>query len=158
MVGRKAGCLTIFLSLATAALAQSPQDRMFPRPDSCYARSYTAQHLAEHPAQRVTAIAIRPDAGAALPFLGVQLDLSLRGTPGGAVAALASCENEGSDTLYCTMEGDAGGFQITTAKGGAILITVSSLGMSFETDTDFVTLAHDAGDDRSFLLKPAACP
>lgn len=55
------------------------------------------------------------------------------------------------------LEGDAGGFQITPAKNGAILIEVSSDGMTFENDSGFATLERDAGDDRSFLLRPAAC-
>ncbi|WP_333814906.1 hypothetical protein [Tabrizicola sp.] len=142
---------------ATAAGAQSPQDQMFPGPDSCYARDYGKDHLAEHPAQRVTRIAISPDFDIAQPFLGVHLTLRLRGVPGGEFEAYGSCENEGGDTLYCTMEGDAGAFAITPAKGGAILIKVSSRGMGFENDAGFATLERNTGDDRSFLLRPIAC-
>lgn len=130
---------------------------MFPGPDRCYARVYSADHLASHPAQRVTRIAISPDFRIAAPQFAVQLRLTLRGPAGGAVEATGYCENEGGSTIYCGLEGDAGGFQITPAKGGAIIISVSSLGMSFETDTDFVTLERDKGDDRSFLLRPVAC-
>ena len=146
----------MLLAAATAG-AQSPQDQMFPGPDSCYGRSYSADHLAKHPAQRVTQIAISPDFAIAAPVLGVHLTLSLRGVPGGAFEAYAACENEGGHTLYCGMEGDAGGFQITPAKKGGILITVSSLGMGFENDAGFATLDRDTGDDRSFLLQPLAC-
>lgn len=130
---------------------------MFPGPDSCYARSYSDDHLAKHPAQRVTRITINPDFTIADPMLGVHLKLRLRGVPGGAFEAYGYCENNGSHTLYCGMEGDAGGFQITPAKKGGILIEVSSLGMSFENDTGFATLEKKSGDDRSFLLQPVAC-
>lgn len=130
---------------------------MFPGADSCYARRYSADHLAGHPAQRVTQIAISPDFASADPFLGVHLTLDLRGVPGGAFETYASCENEGGETLYCSMEGDAGGFQITPARKGGILITVSSLGMTFENDTGFATLERNSGDDRSFILPPVAC-
>ena len=144
-------------STAAAALAQSPQDQMFPGPDSCYARSYSQDHLASHPAQRVTRITISPDFTIADPMLGVHLKLRLRGVPGGAFEAYGYCENEGGHTLYCGIEGDAGGFQITPAKQGGILIEVSSLGMSFENEAGFATLERNSGDDRSFLLQPVAC-
>ena len=130
---------------------------MFPGPDRCYARVYTDAHLAKHPAQRVTRISIRPDFTIADPMLGVQLKITLRGVPGGAFDAYGYCENEGGHTLYCGMEGDAGGFQINPEKNGAILISISSLGMGFENDTGFATLERSTGDDRSFLLQPVAC-
>lgn len=130
---------------------------MFPATDSCYARSYSKEHLASHPAQRVTQISISPDFTIADPMLGVHLKLRLRGVPGGNFETFGYCENEGGHTLYCGMEGDAGGFQITPEKAGAILIKVSSYGMTFENETGFATLERNSGDDRSFLLKPVAC-
>jgi hypothetical protein len=147
----------LMLSSSLVAGAKSPQDQMFPRGDSCYARSYGAVHLARHPAQRVTRFAVSPDFVTDAPRLALELRLQMRGTHGGAFEAHAICENEGSDTLYCGMEGDAGGFQITPAKNGAILITVSSDGMSFENDSGFVTLERARGEDRSFILRPVAC-
>lgn len=157
MVIRSVSCAAI-LMLATPLAAKSPRDQMFPDSASCYARSYSADHLAAHPAQRVTNLSISPVTDFSEPLLGLYLTLELRGVPGGAFQAYSACENEGGDTLYCMMEGDAGGFQITPAKGGAILVSVSSLGMTFENDTGFATLERSAGDDRSFLLRPQACP
>ncbi|WP_149586900.1 hypothetical protein [Tabrizicola flagellatus] len=104
----------------------------------------------------MTAISVSPAPGFADPALGLHLTLRLRGVPGGDFEAYAACENEAGH-LYCSMEGDAGGFQIDPVKGGAILLTVSSLGMTFENDAGFATLERNAGDDRSFLLRPAAC-
>lgn len=145
-----------FLILATPAVAQSPADRFFPTDRQCYARSYTDAHLADHPAQRVTRMEVRPDRAAMAPFLGLWVDLTLRGVPGGAFEALAQCENI-EDQLYCTMEGDAGAFSLTAAKGGAVLLSVGSRGMGFENEVGFTTLERDQGDDRSFLLRPVAC-
>lgn len=147
----------LFLVASPATLAQSPQDQMFPGPDRCYGRSYSDDHLGKHPAQRVTEISVSPDFTIADPMLGLHVQLRLRGVPGGAFEAYGYCENLGASTLYCGMEGDAGGFEITPAKGGAILITVSSHGMGFENDSGFATLERNAGDDRSFLLRPVAC-
>jgi hypothetical protein len=147
--------LLIFLG-GFAAQAQSPTEQMFPRGDSCYARNYGAAHLAKHPEQRVTRFAVTPDFVSEAPLLALELRLGLRGTPGGAFEAQAICENTGG-SIYCAMEGDAGGFQIDPAKNRGILISVSSLGMSFENEGGFVTLERNSGDDRSFLLRPVAC-
>jgi hypothetical protein len=136
--------------------AQSPTDRMFPDPDTCYARTYSDDHLAKHPQQRVTQMRLIQGRNANSPFLDLWVKVTLRGPSGGPAEALASCENT-SSVLYCTMEGDAGGFQIEEAKNGSVLVSVSSLGMGFETDLGFVTLERGAGDDRSFLLQPRAC-
>lgn len=145
------------MMLGTAALAQSPQDLMFPDAGTCYARIYSADHLAGHPAQRVTGMRLSPDFRIAEPFLGLHVELSLRGVPGGAFEGVGYCENEGGETLYCGLEGDAGGFTVTPAKGGAVLVTVSRSGMSFENEAGFVTLERQTGDDRSFLLRPSPC-
>lgn len=129
---------------------------MFPDPSTCYARTYSAEHLAQHPDQRVTAMRLFPDAQADDPRLVLQVQVVLRGTPGGAFAGYGYCENQGEE-LYCAMEGDAGGFSISSARDGAILVAVSSLGLSFENDAGFVTLEKEKGDDRSFLLRPSPC-
>ena len=158
MVGKSFTCVALFiLGAGGVAQAKSPQDQMFPGTDSCYTRSYSDDHLAKHSAQRVTDISVSPDFTIADPMLGLHVLLHLRGVPGGAFEAYGYCENEGGHTLYCGMEGDAGGFQITPGKNGAILIEVSSLGMTFENDSGFATLERNSGDDRSFLLRPAAC-
>lgn len=156
MVGRSLLCAALFMFPAIA-LAQSPQRKLFPRDDSCYARNYGAAHLARHPDQQVTQFSITPDFVSASPALAVELRLALRGSGGGAFAASAICESTGDDALYCTMEGDAGGFQITPTKNRSILIQVGNLGMTFENEGGFTTLEQDAGDDRSFVLRPVTC-
>ena len=157
MVGRAKASALILMFLAGPALAKSPTDLMFPSDARCYARSYTAEHLARHPAQQVTAMFLRPDRQAAAPQLGLWLSVTLRGTPGGMFEALAACENI-EHTLYCTMEGDAGAFGIEPGKGKAVLVTTGSRGIGLENEAGFVTLERDRGDDRSFLLRPVPCP
>lgn len=157
MVTKAKICGAFLMFLSAPALALSPQDQMFPDRASCYARSYSKDHLAKHPAQQVTEIAVKPDFEIADPMLGLRLWLRLRGVPGGTFEGFAYCENEGGSTLYCGLEGDAGAFVVTPAKGGSILVEVGRYGMSFENAAGFVTLERDQGDDRSFLLHPASC-
>lgn len=129
---------------------------MFPVGDSCYHRLYSDDHLARHPDQRVTAMTIVADpAHPADPWPAVTVRVALRG--GHRAEAVAYCQNIEA-TLYCEMEGDAGGFGVEVAKNGAVLVSVSRAGMGFETERDLVTLEARQGDDRSFLLGPArAC-
>lgn len=155
MVVRPGICAAI-LMFANPAGAQSPQDRMFPDPATCYARVYTAQHLSQHPEQRVTTMRLSPDAQTDDPRLVLQVQVVMRGTSGGDFEGFGYCENQGGE-LYCAMEGDAGGFSISPARDGAILVAVSSLGLSFENEAGFVSLTKDKGDDRSFLLRPSPC-
>ena len=157
MVMSRMICAAIFMSVAAAPVAaQSPMDRMFPDRSGCYLRQYSPDHLAKHPEQRVTRIALTAEADVADPMLGLWVDVTLRGVPGGEYLALAYCENI-DDTLYCSMEGDAGAFTITPRKDGAILIEVGRYGMSFENEAGFVSLEQKRGDDRSFLLQKVAC-
>jgi hypothetical protein len=130
---------------------------MFPDASTCYARVYADAHLAKHPAQRVTRMRLTPDFQIADPLLGLHVELNLRGVPGGWFEGIAYCENAGSKLLDCTMEGDAGGFSVTPARDGAVLLSVSGLGMSFENAGGFATLEADQGDDRNFLLRPSPC-
>jgi hypothetical protein len=159
MVARPAlRALSLLIAAGGPVAAESPQAQMFPQADACYARSYSSDHLTRHPQQRVTAMAIGLADLQTDARLTLHLTLRLRGpTPAGAFEADAYCENEGDHTLYCAIEGDGGGFQITPANEGRILIEASSDGMGFENDTGFVTLERNAGDDRSFLLAPVAC-
>lgn len=148
----------LMCSVATPLAAQSPADVMFPMRSGCYIRQYAPDHLASHPAQRVTTILLMAEASVAEPMLGVWVGISLRGVAGGEgeYEALAYCENI-EDTLYCGMEGDAGAFTLRPAKDGKVLLEVGRYGMSFENERGFETLESDRGDDRSFLLNSAVC-
>jgi hypothetical protein len=153
------GLVTLAMCLALPVAAKSPRDQMFPAESWCYARSYSKAHLAEHPVQQVTDIALTPDRGTdSDPMLRLVLKLKLRGLDE-VFEAVSYCENEGGDTLYCAVEGDGGGFAVTPAKGGAVLMTVSSYGVGIEGATGFVALERNRGDDRSFLMPMVeVCP
>lgn len=155
----KHGLLLVGLALvANQALAESPVERLFPDKSGCYVRNYTAKHLASHPKQRVTGIAVIAEASIADPMIGLWTAVDLRGVPGGSYEALAYCEPVSADTLRCGMEGDAGSYTVSPSKDGTILIEVGPYGMSFEGAQGFATLESQSGDDRSFILYPAACP
>ncbi|NJS39640.1 MAG: hypothetical protein HC783_12200 [Rhodobacteraceae bacterium] len=160
MVGQSGFYATILILLAAAPLAaDSPREVLFPSDAVCYARAYSAQHLADHPVQRVSPIALRPE-GAKVedPAMLVWVTISFRDRPDEALEALAYCQVQDSTRLGCIMEGDAGAFTIAAGKKGSALVSVEKAGMAFETATGFVTLRADAGDDRSFLLQPGPCP
>jgi hypothetical protein len=133
---------------------------MFPDAESCYARAYTADHLARHPDQRVTAMRLAPAPRQPTDsWPPVRLRVDLRGAGGGAAEALAYCENL-ADALYCVLEGDAGAFSLVARgdrKDGAILLSVLRDGIALETASDLVLLEADRGDDRTFLLRPRSC-
>jgi len=68
------------------------------------------------------------------------------------LTATAYCDAAGAAALTCGLEGDGGGFDLTLAKDGAVLLTVGRHGMWFEGMADFVEIRSDRGDDRVFLL------
>ena len=142
--------------LAFSAQAETAGKAMFPRADSCYARSYSADHLAKHPVQRVTSIALRPQPGSAGDdMLVLRLSVALRGRAETYVG-YGYCENLGKGQLACGVEGDGGTFVLTPAEGGAVLLIVGPDGISFEGTDDFQTLEGRTGDDRRFMLQPAS--
>lgn len=156
MVKTLTGCFLALAGLlaAPAAFAKSAREQMFPTESSCYARAYSDTHLARNPVQRVTDIALTPDPGTQSdPLLRLWLKVRMRGSTE-VLEALSYCEANGATVLYCEMEGDAGGFSIRPARDGAVLVTVGSLGIGLEGSQGFVTLEHNRGDDRSFLLAP----
>jgi hypothetical protein len=149
----------ILMGLSSCPLAaQSPRDLMFPNQGGCYIRQYAPDHLAKHAEQRVTTMLLLPEGSVNGPALGLWVNIAMRGVAGGQgeFEALSYCENI-EDTLYCTMEGDAGAFTLRAGKNGTVLLEVGRYGMSFENERGFETLEQKSGDDRSFLLNPAVC-
>ncbi len=155
----KLACLATGLALAASqAWAENPIDRIFPDKSGCYVRNYTAKHLASHPNQRVTGIAVIAEGSVADPMIGLWTAVELRGVPGGSFEALAFCEAISRETLSCGLEGDAGAFTLSASTDGEILIEVGRFGMHLENEQGFATLEGRSGDDRSFVLFPAVCP
>lgn len=143
-----------FLAWPMPLLAQTGAVAMFPPEAACFQRSYDAAHLASHPQQQVVAIALTPAEGQTVSTsLVVDITVTLRDRA--RYIGSAYCEPEALG-LSCGMEGDAGAFELGLRDGGALLLTVSALGMSFENDDGFLTLSGTAGDDRAFLMQPVA--
>lgn len=147
---RPAAVLTL---LAAPAAAQTML------PGDCFLRQYARDHLASHPDQTVTLIALGPETGAEeadAPILRVMV--MVRGD-GEAYRGSAYCDGWGVP-MNCLMEGDAGAFTVEPS-GKGVRLRLALRGISFEGARDFVTLHGDRGDDRVFLLPrvPAdACP
>jgi hypothetical protein len=157
MVAVTWGCAVFLAGMsASAALAQDAQTPLFPGSESCYAQGYGADHLARHPTQRVTQIALRPEGPTTGSERVLHVLLRLRDVPGG-FGAYADCDIEAASSLACTMRKNAGGFRVSAAEAGAILVEVAQSGMRFENDTVMVRLEAATGADRSFMLRPVAC-
>jgi len=146
--------LPIAALAALPAAAQNPRQQMFPTENSCYARAYSAAHLASHPVQQVTTIALTPERQiSGEDRLLLRLSVTMRGARETYIG-VGYCEDAGANALTCGMEGDAGGFTLAAAKAGAVTLRVGRNGVSFEGNADFRTLEGQSGDDRVFLLRP----
>lgn len=125
----------------------------------CYARTYPAEHLKDHPEQRVARIIVdldktdadgKPITEAALALgFGVQLKTSPEWYTNTSV-----CKSAGAE-ISCFLEGDGGSFAITAAEDGAIKIATGSYGIAMEGSKDFIELSAGKGDDKVFILKLA---
>ncbi|MES2434775.1 MAG: hypothetical protein V4586_13250 [Pseudomonadota bacterium] len=150
---RKLIVMVIFFPLPL--LAQTGATAMFPPEASCFQRHYDAAHLAKHPQQQITDIALTPAEGQEVSTsLVVDISVKLRGVAESYIGS-AYCEPDAVG-LSCGMEGDAGAFGLALREGGALLLTVDPLGMSFEGAQDFLSVSGTSGDDRAFLMNPVA--
>ncbi len=135
--------------------AQTGAIAMFPPEAACFQRHYDAMHLAEHPQQRISAIALTPAEGQVVSSsLVVDISVNLR-SGSESYSGSAYCEPDAAG-LSCGMEGDAGAFNLVLRDGGALLLKVDPGGMSFEGTQDFLTVSGTSGDDRAFLMYPVA--
>ena len=153
-------CLLATVAMANPALAKDLLGTVFPGGSGCYERVYSKSHLAEHPEQMVKRITfgIARSAPTYPNYTVTTVTIVLRGDPE-LYANDGYCRNNG-DHIFCSMEGDMGGFTVKPAKDGAVLLTVTKDGMSFEGNR-FVDISGTTGDDRSFSLPRAeagACP
>jgi hypothetical protein len=117
----------------------------------CYIRQYGAAHLARHPEQTVTEIALHPSALPDEPgFELLDVFVQVKAT-NYEYHGLAYCEPS-AKRWRCGLEGDAGSFTLTGEKPGVLRLTLNRDGISFEGAQDFLTLYGDRGDDRVFLI------
>lgn len=160
--------LTLFSLILTgqAAMAEQPLAQHFGEYDSCYARQYSAEHLASHPNQTVAQIefghfptrykewAYDPEEGS-IPFI---VQVTFRDSDK-IYNDFGECRPQ-ADGLRCQIECDGGGFTLTHKDTDSILLhtrdgngfTVTGCG-----DEDFRQISTKT-DDKVFLLHrlPAA--
>jgi hypothetical protein len=143
--------------------AQSLFETYFSKADGgkpCYARQYTAEHLAKNPRQQVTAIEVdfeptNPDGvlNTAKRFelgFGVQKRGS---TEWFTNAVYCSLRAGGFD---CALEGDGGLFRLQPASGGGRLrLALTRDTIAIEGEKDFFEFGGKQSDDNVFLLYPA---
>jgi hypothetical protein len=144
--------------LTSPAMAETAQDMVFAPDGPCFSRSYDDAHLAAHPDQQVTLMVVRADtedmALDQTDDLLVLVDVLTRRSTF-PYSGIGYC-TPGNDSLECLMEGDAGGFTLTD-QDGRLRLDVGENVLSFEGETDFLTLQPDQGDDRVFLLEAGIC-
>jgi hypothetical protein len=161
---RTSVCLSLLV--LSAGIAPSHADSLFETYFSkaaggtpCYARQYTAAHLAKNPKQQVTAFEI--DFEPANPD-GV-LNTAKRFELGVGVQKRGSAEwftNAGYCTMRaggfdCGLDGDGGQFRLQPASGGRLRLELTRDTMGFEGENSFFEFGGKISDDNVFLLSPA---
>jgi hypothetical protein len=150
----------LLILAALPAQAQSPRQTLFPTDGSCYLRQYSNRHLADHPNQLVTQIALGPEYGQAeADVLILRVAVYARGS-NERFTGSAYCENTGA-SLSCGLEGDGGRFSLSPGKKGALTMRVGRDPLGFEGSRGFLTFGGGVSDDETFLIPrvPAdACP
>ena len=122
---------------------------------ACWSRQYSAEHLAAHPDQLVTAMAFTMQFGQ--DFHLFQLDADLRGGQTGRATGTCS-EYEGK--ISCGVDCDGGGVLLSHGADGKVLLDLTDYGYIRMTDScgedEADGFSLEAGkDDREFLLSPA---
>jgi hypothetical protein len=137
----------------------------------CYARTYAADHLRQHPKQTVTEIAFRlayyrhePDEfykqGQRNYYFAL---LAKRRGSSRTLTAMGECGPNG-DSIGCGVECDGGGVSVSRKPGDRILVSLGEDGrirMSEGCDEGDAVDLEAGADDREFLLgrvEDAACP
>ncbi len=124
---------------------------------TCWARTYDAAHLDQHPDQKTKSIAI----DVARTKTGGEANTPESFEIGFALKVQASpewygqagvCKSEGQG-FSCLLEADGGLFHLTPEAPDALRLETGDYGISIEGGKDFVTLGGKSGDDKVFLLQ-----
>lgn len=125
----------------------------------CYARTYDAAHLQDHPNQKVRRIEFdmtdknaNGNANTADNFelgFGVMSVTSSDWYTGSAI-----CKTAGA-VVDCFLEGDGGRFRLSAEKNGALKLETGDYGLAFEGAKDTLELPAEDKDDKVFILSPA---
>jgi hypothetical protein len=146
--------MKISVMAATLAMLSQPAAAQGLLGEGCFLRAYTPDHLARHPDQQVTIIALRrADRHDTLGGAWVELSVGMRAWDE-VLQGSALCDPVPAGALNCQMEGDAGAFRLDPARGGALRLTVAARGVMLEGTSDFAMLSGTSGDDRVFLIPP----
>lgn len=142
--------ICVIIGGADPAAAANVSERF--APGDCYARTYSAAHLAEHPRQRVAHIWFthEPSLGSSPDRFALRFGFSLR--DGRSYESVAYCGVDGR----CAVEADGGRIQFAD-RGRSLLMSVTDY--LVVEGRDFSPNLMDS-DDRAFLLhssEPAAC-
>ena len=120
----------------------------------CYARRYDAQHLAQHPRQKVQQIGLYFTSAAKHTPAAFEVGLAIvaRGT-GRSFSSPATCAERG-DAIVCNVESDGGTFQLRP-RGSGMTLQVVGDGLRMEGST-FFEAGGTRSDDNLFVLTPSA--
>jgi hypothetical protein len=154
--------LSILATLAcTAVPAQDLAVAARDGESGCWRRDYDPAHLAAHPDQQVTAMALAivyRDRGDGLPYYAYGLEASLR--DGWRGMAQSTCHPYGA-VLRCSVDCDGGGVDVSRRDNGDVLVDLEAVGYIVLTggcgaEEGEETFELTPGkDDRQFLLHAA---
>ncbi|WP_232631761.1 hypothetical protein [Methylobacterium sp. Leaf118] len=168
--------MAVFLAAAPAAAQPVPEGRASPLSalvapvhgrKACFARRYDAAHRQRHPRQLVTAMSLTlryhrhpPDRHHPHGQRNTYFTLTaVLGAGRGRLTASGECMAPGSE-IACTQDCDGGGFGLTRAPDGTLLLDLTRYGRLRMTrgcggeETGGVELMPGA-DDRIFRLVPS---
>lgn len=143
----------------------------------CYARAYDADHMAKHPKQKVTAIALayvpektfpeQPepekmwDQYADAPAFNATVAVTFKGD-GRTALGSAYCRTGSSKMLECGIEGDGGLFNVLLQNDGRVkLVNEGGFTVEYppppdaEEDADAYVPINPRDDHAAFLMSPA---
>ncbi|ORE89900.1 hypothetical protein [Aurantimonas sp. 22II-16-19i] len=144
-----------------------------PLVETCFARSYSPEHMRSHPRQTVTDIAViyRPvlvldgvetpqwDASGPTTLINVAIAVRVRGGPPAPMLGFGYCQPTSRDKLDCGIDEDGGQFSLRRTKGGYMLenpdrLLVMPAGSRNDDGTSHSVTIARADDNGEFLVKP----
>jgi len=154
----------IFTSLTLAAPVMA--NEAFPI--GCFARSYSADHLAAHPGQGIAALSIEFSEEGDWPgesYFFVRARMSDRGqaardgVQGMTLFEGGTCRHENSN---CYVDCDGGGFDLISWDGDTVLIATSGMRLTLDgCDGDAISSLNETYDGetryRLYAAQPEAC-
>ena len=158
--------VSLSLLMLAASTATGHADRLFEgyfskaadgRP--CYAREYTAKHLAEHPRQQVTAIEIdyrpaNPD-GVLNTAKGFELGFGVKKRGSAEWFTNSAYCTTRSDRFECGLEGDGGQFRLRPSAHNRLRLELVRDTIAIEGADSVFEFGGSKSDDNVFLLSRA---